>query len=312
MNKNKFSLIFKHQLKKLAKRYQIIRVLSSISKEKYGERISGSIIYALLSSIAVNFFFQPGNVYASGATGLAQIVSALSTKYLGFTIPVSVTFYTINIPLLVIAWYTIGHKFTVFTFITVTLSSLFIQFIPQITLTSDPMINAIFGGLVMGTGIGFALKNNVSSGGTDIISLLVRKKTGRNVGSVSLIVNIIIMTVAGLTFGWQYALYSMVTIFVSSQMTDAVFVKQKKMQAMIITSRPDRVIRMVHHKLNRGVTIINDAEGTYNHEHKAVLITIITRAEFNDFKYIMKKTDKDAFVSVADNVNIIGRFVEDE
>ena len=312
MNKNKFSLIFKHQLKKLAKRYQIIRVLSSISKEKYGERISGSIIYALLSSIAVNFFFQPGNVYASGATGLAQIVSALSTKYLGFTIPVSVTFYTINIPLLVIAWYTIGHKFTVFTFITVTLSSLFIQFIPQITLTSDPMINAIFGGLVMGTGIGFALKNNVSSGGTDIISLLVRKKTGRNVGSVSLIVNIIIMTVAGLTFGWQYALYSMVTIFVSSQMTDAVFVKQKKMQAMIITSRPDRVIRMVHHKLNRGVTIINDAERTYNHEHKAVLITIITRAEFNDFKYIMKKTDKDAFVSVADNVNIIGRFVEDE
>ncbi|EJN94695.1 YitT family protein [Streptococcus ratti] len=312
MNKNKFSLIFKHQLKKLAKRYQIIHVLSSISKEKYGERISGSIIYALLSSIAVNFFFQPGNVYASGATGLAQIVSALSTKYLGFTIPVSVTFYAINIPLLVIAWYTIGHKFTVFTFITVTLSSLFIQFIPQITLTSDPMINAIFGGLVMGTGIGFALKNNVSSGGTDIISLLVRKKTGRNVGSVSLIVNIIIMTVAGLTFGWQYALYSMVTIFVSSQMTDAVFVKQKKMQAMIITSRPDRVIRMVHHKLNRGVTIINDAEGTYNHEHKAVLITIITRAEFNDFKYIMKKTDKDAFVSVVDNVNIIGRFVEDE
>ena len=303
MNKNKFTLIFKHRIKNLAKRYQVINVLSSISREKYGERISGSIIYALLSSIAVNFFFQPGNVYACGATGLAQIVS---------TLPVSVTFYAINIPLLIIAWYMIGHKFTVFTFITVTLSSLFIQFIPQMTLTPDPMINAIFGGLVMGTGIGFALRNNVSSGGTDIISLLVRKKTGRKVGTVSLIVNILIMIIAGMTFGWQYALYSMVTIFVSSQMTDAVFVKQKKMQAMIVTSRPDRVIRMIHHKLHRGVTIINDAEGTYNHEHKAILVTIITRAEFNDFKYIMKKTDKNAFVSVADNVNIIGRFVEED
>ena len=265
-----------------------------------------------MSSIAVNFFFQPGNVYASGATGLAQIVSTLSVKYFGLTIPVSVTFYAINIPLLIIAWYMIGHKFTVFTFITVTLSSLFIQFIPQMTLTPDPMMNAIFGGLVMGTGIGFALRNNVSSGGTDIISLLVRKKTGRKVGTVSLIVNILIMIIAGMTFGWQYALYSMVTIFVSSQMTDAVFVKQKKMQAMIVTSRPDRVIRMIHHKLHRGVTIINDAEGTYNHEHKAILVTIITRAEFNDFKYIMKKTDKNAFVSVADNVNIIGRFVEED
>lgn len=228
MNKNKFTLIFKHRIKNLAKRYQVINVLSSISREKYGERISGSIIYALLSSIAVNFFFQPGNVYASGATGLAQIVSTLSVKYFGLTIPVSVTFYAINIPLLIIAWYMIGHKFTVFTFITVTLSSLFIQFIPQMTLTPDPMINAIFGGLVMGTGIGFALRNNVSSGGTDIISLLVRKKTGRKVGTVSLIVNILIMIIAGMTFGWQYALYSMVTIFVSSQMTDAVLLNKRK------------------------------------------------------------------------------------
>ncbi|EHJ52316.1 YitT family protein [Streptococcus macacae] len=312
MNTDKFEIIFKRYLKKLAKRYQLFHVLSSISREKYGERISGSIIYALLSSIAVNFFFQPGHVYASGATGLAQIVSALSIKYLNLVIPVSVTFYAVNIPLLIIAWYMIGRKFTVFTFITVTLSSLFIQVIPQMTLTPDPMMNAIFGGLVMGVGIGFALRNNVSSGGTDIVSLLIRKKTGRNVGRVSLIVNILIMTIAGMIFGWRYALYSMVTIFVSSQMTDAVFVKQKKMQAMIITSKPRRVIRMIHHKLHRGVTIINDAEGTYNHEHKAILIAIITRAEFNDFKYIMKKTDKNAFVSVADNVNIIGRFIEDD
>jgi len=92
MNKNKFTLIFKHRIKNLAKRYQVINVLSSISREKYGERISGSIIFALLSSIAVNFFFQPGNVYASGATGLAQIVSTLSVKYFGLTIPVSVTY----------------------------------------------------------------------------------------------------------------------------------------------------------------------------------------------------------------------------
>ena len=115
-----------------------------------------------------------------------------------------------------------------------------------------------------------------------------------------------------MTFGWQYALYSMVALFITSRMTDAIFVKQKRMQAMIITSHPDRVIKMIHKKLHRGVTIINGAEGAYNHEQKTVLIAIITRAEFNEFKHIMKKADKSAFVSVADNVNIIGRFVESD
>ena len=118
------------------------------------------------------------------------------------------------------------------------------------------------------------------------------------------------MLIAGLTFGWKYAFYSMITIFVSSRVTDAVFTKQKRMQAMIVTSNPDKVIEKIHKKLHRGATMIHDAEGTYNHERKAVLITVITRAEFNDFKHIMKQVDPTAFVSVSENVHILGRFVE--
>ena len=82
------------------------------------------------------------------------------------------------------------------------------------------------------------------------------------------------MVFAGILFGWKYALYSMVTIFVSSRVTDAIFTKQKKMQAMIVTSNPDPVVRMIQKKLHRGVTMINDAEGTYNHEKKAVLLAL--------------------------------------
>ncbi len=295
-----------------ARRNPFWAILSSISKERYAERMSGSIIYGLLSSIAVNFFFRPGKVYSSGVTGLAQIVSALTETYVELDLPIALVYYGLNIPLLILAWRKIGYKFTIFTFITVTFSSLFIQFMPHVTLTTDPLVNAIFGGLMLGTGIGFALRNNVSSGGTDIVSILIRKKTGRQVGQLSLAVNIFILAVAGITFGWKYALYSMVSLFISSRMTDAIFVKQKRMQAMIITNQPERVIKKIHKKLNRGVTIINGAEGAYNHEQKTILITIITRAEFNDFKQIMKKADPKAFVSVADNVNIIGHFVESD
>ena len=300
----------KFTIKRWAKKVGLFRTLKGISKEKYAEKFSASLFYGLMSAIAVNFFFEPGHVYSSGVTGLSQVVSAISGRYLGFTIPVSVAFYAINLPLLILAWYKIGHKFTVFTFITVTMSSLFIQLIPQVTLTPDPLINAIFGGLVMGTGIGYGLKSRISSGGTDVISLTIRKMTGRSVGSISLLVNGIIMLFAGLLFGWQYALYSMVTIFVSSRVTDALFTRQKKMQALIVTSRPERVIQMIHKKLHRGVTCINDAEGTYQHEKKAVLLAIITRGEYSDFKHFMAKADPSAFVSIAEDVHVMGRFVD--
>ena len=260
----------------------------------------------------MNFFFQPGHVYSSGATGLAQVFSALSHRLLGYDFPIALAFYLINIPLLILAWYKIGHQFTIFTFITVSMSSFFIQIMPQVTLTTDPLINAIFGGLVMGMGIGTGFKSRISSGGTDIISLTLRKRTGKDVGSLSLMVNGAILTFAGILFGWQYALYSMVSIFVSSRVTDAIFTKQKKMQATIITSHPERVIQMIHKRLHRGVTSINDAEGTYKHEQKAVLITILTREEYTEFKWLMLKADPQAFVSVAENVRIIGRFVEED
>ena len=158
MKKTNFYKLFRYYIRRFAYNFKILRSLKSISREKYDEKISASLVYGFLSAVAVNFFFQPGHVYSSGATGLAQVITALSTRFLGFTIPVSVTFYAINIPLMILAWYQIGHKFTIFTFITVTMSSLFIQFVPEVTLTDNPIINALFGGVVMGTGIGFALK----------------------------------------------------------------------------------------------------------------------------------------------------------
>lgn len=312
MKKTKYYRYLRKKIFRLAKNHEILKLLTSISKEKYAERLTGSIMYGLLSAIAVNVFYIPSGVYSSGVTGLAQILSTVSERLFGVYIPISLGFYAINIPLLILAWYKIGHKFTIFTFLTVTLSAFFIQFVPRITLTDEPLMNAIFGAIFLGTGIGYALKNNVSSGGLDIISILVRKKTGKNVGAVSTAVNLGIMTMAGLLFGWEYALYSMVAVFVSGRVMDAIYVKQKKMQAMIVTNKPERVIARIHHKLHRGVTIINEAEGAYNHEKKAVLITIITRAEFSEFKYQMRKADPKAFISVAENVQIIGRFVEDD
>ncbi|MCH4168258.1 MAG: YitT family protein [Streptococcaceae bacterium] len=283
----------------------------SFSFQKFSQKFTAALIYAFMSSVALNLFFQPGHVYSSGITGLAQIFTTLSGRWFGFTIPVSATLYLLNLPLFIIAWRYIGRRFTIYTILTVTMSSLFIHFMPEVTLTSDPIMNAIFGGVVNGAGIGYALRNNISSGGTDIISISVRKQTGHSVGSISLIFNGCIMVVAGLLFGWQYMFYSMLTIFMSSRVTDAIFTKQKKMQVMIVTKNPDLVIKEVQYVLHRGVTIVNEVEGGYSHEKKTILFTIITRYEYAEFKHIMETVDPSAFVSISENVKILGNFYKE-
>ncbi len=277
----------------------------------YTTKLSVSIVYALIASVALNFFYQPGNIYSSGITGLAQILTTLSKLVIGFEIPVSTTLYLLNIPLFFLAWFKLGKKFTIFTFITVTLTSLSIHLLPQTILSTDPIICAIFGGAVNGVGIGLALKNGLSSGGLDIVSITIRKKTGRSIGSISIYFNALIVFVAGLLFGWQYMFYSALSIFVSGKVTDVVYTKQKKMQVMIVTKHPEAVIEAIQKCMRRGITIINEAEGAYKHDKQTVLMTIVTRYELPLLREAMKSSDPQAFVSIAENVQILGRFYED-
>ena len=278
----------------------------------YATKISTSIVYAITASAAVNFFYEPGNIYSSGVTGIAQIIGTLAQSAFGIKIPVALALLLLNLPLFILGWFKISPKFTIFTGITVLLTSVFMQIIPVQVLSTDPIINAIFGGVVMGAGGGYALRNGLSSGGLDFITIAIRKKTGKTIGSLSIIFNSFILLAAGLLFGWQYAFYSALAIFVSGKVMDAVFTKQKKMQVKIVTSCAEEVIHGIHGKMRRGITIINGAEGAFRYDRQKVLITVVTRYELPLLKQIMRETDPHAFVSIADNVQILGRFYEED
>lgn len=285
---------------------------TTLPHHDYAQKFSFSVVYALLASISVNVFYQPGKIYSSGITGIAQILHTLSDNLFGLEVPVSLWLLVLNLPLFIFGWFAIGHKFTFFTGITVALTSLFMQIMPEEVLSTDPIICAVFGGAVMGAGIGYALRNGLSSGGLDFLTIAIRKRTGRTIGSISIFFNILIMAAAGLLFGWQYALYSAIAIFVSGKVTDAVYTKQKKMQVIVITRHPDHVIHNVQKSLRRGITIINEAEGAYKHDKQTVLLTVVTRYELPILRQAMKSADPKAFVSIADNVQILGHFYEEE
>ncbi|ANZ70456.1 hypothetical protein IV79_GL001307 [Pediococcus claussenii] len=286
------------QFKKMAKRHQ------------YAARASSAFMYAILVSIAMNFFWTPGKIYASGITGLAQVVTTVFGRYVHISLSVAVMLFVLNIPLFLLAWKGIGHRFTVFTILSVGLASIMIKVLHPITLTTDPIICAIFGGAVNGYGTGFALKNGISTGGLDILGITILRKTGRSIGSINIAFNVFIVVAAGFLYGWPYAFYSTIGLIVNARVMDMTYTRQQKMQVLIITDRPKSVIDSVQNNIRRGITILHGAEGAYNHNEKTILFTVISRYEMSELENAMKVADPNAFVSITDTIKILGHFYE--
>lgn len=273
-------------------------------------KLTIAMIYAVLYSMALNFFWQPGHIYSGGLTGIAQILSTFAERADNINIPISVIYYLLNVPMFILAWFKINRKFVVFTIIAVTFASFAIQIMPNMTLIEDPIICAVFGGLINGYSMGLALKHGISTGGMDALIITLRQATGISVGAISMAFNGVIVLTAGYLFGWPYAFYSLVSIFVSGKVTDLVYVKHQKVQVMIITRRPDVVIPALQKKLKRGITAIPQAYGAYDFNTQSVLITVITVYEMEILAAIMKKVDPKAFVSVSQDIKILGTFEE--
>ncbi|KRK64715.1 hypothetical protein FC72_GL001956 [Companilactobacillus tucceti DSM 20183] len=281
-----------------------------IERHQNLSKLSVAFLYSITVSIAVNMFWTPGGIYGSGVTGAAQLVSTVTGRWFPFHISTAVMYFALNAPLFVLSWRKIDHKFTLFTVVAVALASTMMHLLPGTRITADPLICAIFGGVVNGFGTGMSLRNGISTGGIDILGIILRKKTGKSVGTINIIFNIFIISCAGLIFGWVHALYSAVSIFINGQVIDMVYNKDQKLQVMIVTSKPKNVITQIQSEMRRGITIVHDAEGAYKHEEKTILFTIISRSELHDLETAMEASDQHAFVSVTDTVKIMGRFYQ--
>lgn len=275
-------------------------------------KLSAALFYSIAVAIALNFFWTPGHMYSSGITGFAQLINSISERFLPFSISTSLMYFVLNVPLFILGWTKIGHKFTFFTIIAVVLGSIMMRVIQPLEVHWDPLLCAIFGGVINGIGTGFALKNGISTGGLDIIGIVFRMKTGTSYGKFNILVNLVIIAAAGFVFGWTRALYSALTIFINGRVIDAVYTQHKKMQVMIVTEHPQTIIDGIQDKMHRGITILHDAEGAYGHTEKTVLITIIDRYDMYDIRQIIQHADPYAFVSVCEVEKVYGRFKEQE
>ncbi|KKB36760.1 Arginine/ornithine antiporter ArcD [Bacillus thermotolerans] len=265
------------------------------------------IVGAFLNAMAMNFFLIPANVYASGFQGAAQLLSNILTSFTPVNISVGALLLLLNIPVAILGWMKVGKSFTIFSFLSVAATTFFMEMIPVQALSEDIILNAVFGGVIGAVGIGLTLKWGASTGGLDIIAMILSRMKDRPIGTYFLVLNGIIILLAGLIFGWEKALYTLIGLYVSTRVVDAIHTRYTKLTAMIITDKSEELKRAIHAKLVRGITVI-PAKGAFSGKNREILMIVITRYELYDLEHILKEVDPNAFTNIVETAGIYGFF----
>lgn len=257
-----------------------------------------------LFSLGFVWFLDVHSFNGGGISGLAQIISRL----LGFG---SVGFWVVvfNIPLFFFGGIKLGKRFFFGSLlglasVTVGLEVFALLPVPQ----SEPLLACIYGGVMAGVGIGIVFTTDASTGGSDIIVRLLKRKW-RNIpiGTITMGFDIVVMTLTGLAFGdMSRALYTGITLFISGKVVDlVVYSFDYSKVVLIISEHHEEISRQILGKLGRGVTVLH-GEGAYSHNEKRVLLTAVKRHQLADLKQLVVDVDSDAFVIVQEAHQVLG------
>jgi len=262
----------------------------------------GVFLGVLITACGVSFFLIPAKIAAGGVSGFATVVFYL------FDMPVGITMLILNIPLFLLSWRMIGPLFgkkTLFGTITISLLiDLFNRF--AMPVTSDLLLCAIYGGVISGIGLGIAFRSGGSTGGTDMAAQLVAKFFSISVGQALLLVDGIVIILAGIAFGLELAMYALIAVFITTKTIDLVQEGQSYVKAILIISEQAEAIgNTIMERLERGVTSL-DGKGMYTKKDKEILLVIVSRVEISHVKSIVNEHDKEAFVVIADVHEVLG------
>lgn len=255
--------------------------------------------------MAMHYFFIPSQLAAGGLTGAAQIVN----NYTGW--PIGTLVFIGNIPLFLLGWFQLGGKrFLARTIFAATIFSVMLDgmelFFPTNGLTDDFLLNALYGGVLAGVGVGLVLRAKATTGGTDILARFLDKKFGIPISRGYLYTDGIIVFVAAMAFSWEHALYAVIGLYIGSTVTEiAMTGLNVDRVATIITDHPEKVAQQVIRGLERGVTAF-EGKGMYTGRQRTMLMIATSRAEINQLKAIVHETDPRAFVIIGQAQEVLG------
>jgi len=260
---------------------------------------------AVLAAFAVEEFLSPNKIFDGGIVGISMILSRF--------IPVKLGVFTVilNIPFLLYAYKHIGHTFIFKAAYAMLIFSIAVSaFEPFMATTRDNLLATVFGGVILGVGVGLVLRGGGCLDGTEIVGIMISKNTSFSVGMVVLLINIFVYIAAGFCFGLDSGMYSMIMYFLTSKVIDMVELGLEQAKAvMIVTEEGDKVAREIYNNFGRTVTFIA-GHGLVSDKSKDILYCVVTRAEIYDLRKLIKNLDVNAFTTISDVSEIIGNHIK--
>lgn len=259
------------------------------------------LIGAALSSVALEIFLIPNDIIDGGVVGISIMASYLTH------VPLGVFTFCLNIPFLIIGYRQIGKTFVLLTlFATVCLSVGVSLLHPIPGFTHDVFLAAIFGGIINGTGVGLIIRAGGSLDGTEIVAIILDKKISFSIGEIVMSFNVFILGSAGFVYGWDRAMYSLVTYFIAFKVIDIVVEGLDESKAvMIVSDQFADIADALSARLGRGVTLLK-GQGGYSKADATVIYIIVSRLELAKLKSIVLGFDNDALITVG-NVEVAGK-----
>ena len=259
------------------------------------------ILGSLIGAVAYPLFLVPNHIAPGGLTGIATVLNFL------FQWPVGTVSLIMNIPLFILGYKSMGRIFAFRSLFATILFSLLIDIIPLPALTSDPLLGSLFGGILLGVGLGLIIRGGATTGGTDMIARMVHSRFQHiSVGALLTGIDCVVVLLAGIFIEMEYALYALISIYVAGKMVDIVMMGFTTDKACyVISNQYESIKQQIVTRMDRGVTVLH-AEGGYSGEKRPILLCVMSAQEIGMLKALVRTVDENAFVFITEAHEVLG------
>ncbi|MGD9209364.1 MAG: YitT family protein [Desulfobacteraceae bacterium] len=261
------------------------------------------LVGSLVFVYGMNAIMIPAGLFSGGLTGLVILIKLVFPK-----INLGLVYILLNIPLLLLAWFTISKRFLAYSIFGILCFSLIADmFHPKVILLSDPFLATLLGGVICGVGSGLILRSLGSAGGMDILAIFMNKYFGVRIGTIYFASNALIIIVGGYVSDLNSALYSTLLLFVSGRVINSVASGfSARMAVMVVSDHSEEIAKQIIERLNGGVTFL-EGQGAYSRQNKRVILTVTTLTELPKLKELIIQKDANAFVVINNTMEVLGQ-----
>jgi len=264
---------------------------------------------SFIMALNINSFIHSGGLLPGGASGLTLLVQEIFSSFLNITVPYTLINILINAIPVYIGFKFIGKNFTLLSCWSITLTGILTDVLPYHVIEQETLLLSIFGGLINGVAISICLLADSTSGGTDFVAIFLSEKKGIDSFHIPLIINVCIITAAGLLFGWDKALYSMVFQYTSTVAIRTLYRKYQRATLFIVTDNPKEVCDEIYRISHHGATVL-EAKGAFEYSARSVVYSVVSSAETGKITQAVNEVDPAAFVNVFRTERVLGNFYQ--